>query len=294
MRPVFNYEEVQATSTQNTDDGQVKTINHLKILNKDHSIQINHDNMGQVITLDGTIYQAQKIVFHTPSEHTIGGKKYDMEIQIIHNGQTQGDIAKQVILSFLFERKPGVYNKFLDNIDFFSLPTPVGTRERNIENNLYIPKIFYTTDNEDVPIMKDFSFYTYEGSLTQPPCTERTIVYVAERPIPLSSSALTMFHEALRIPDLMDSKGNVIISDILPVSNRDTQHKHGRNVFYYKSPSQFELKAPKEFTPPEGHYEKIKHHTNNYYFVNNDKPSGMPGSLVVSKDEATGGANNWG
>ncbi len=292
VKPVFNYEVVEASSTETTNDGQVKTTNHLKIKHKDHGIQINHENMGSIITLDGAMYQAQKIIFHTPAEHTIAGKKYDMEMQIIHHGQTRGDIAKQVTLSFLFEKKPGVYNKFLDDLDFFSLPTPIGSRERVIENNIYIPKIFYDTDDDDIPIMNDFSFYTYEGSLTMPPCTERTIVYVAEKPIPIGSTALTLFHEALRIPDMMNSKGDVIVSDVLPVSNRYTQPRHGRNIFFYKK-EDVKFKRPKEVKDFEGHYEKIKKETNNYYFVNNDNPSGMPGALVVSKSEATGNSESW-
>lgn len=294
IKPVFNYESVEAKTIETTSDGQVKSTHHLKIKNKHNFLQINHENMGSIVTLDGSVYKAQKIVFHLPAEHTIAGKRYDMEMQIVHYGQTKGDIAKQVSLSFFFEKKPGVYNKFIDDIDFFSLPSPVGKRERNIESNLYIPKIFYDSEDEDIPIMNDFSFYTYDGSLTYPPCTERTIVYVAEEPIPIGSTAISLFEEAMRIPDMMSSKGNVIISDILPVNNRSVQKKNGRNVFYYKKQAEVKLKVENEIIIPPGHYEKIIKKTNTYYYVNNDKPSGMPGALVVDKDEATGATTNLG
>ena len=50
--------------------------------------------MGKIVTLDGAIYVAEEIVFHTPSEHTIQGKRFPLEVQIIHYGQSKGDIAK--------------------------------------------------------------------------------------------------------------------------------------------------------------------------------------------------------
>jgi hypothetical protein len=87
---------------------------------------------------------------------------------------------------------------------------------------------------------------------------------------------------------MMDSKGNVIISDSLPLNDRRTQPLNGRSVFYYQAQEDASLivkvKAPK----PDGHYEKITKKINNYYFVNNSSPSGMPGALVVSEDEARG------
>jgi len=37
-------------------------------------------NFGKINDLDGTIYEAKEIRIHTPGEHTLGGKKPDMEI----------------------------------------------------------------------------------------------------------------------------------------------------------------------------------------------------------------------
>ena len=40
--------------------------------------------------------------------------------------------------------------------------------------------------------------------------------------------------------------------------------------------------------PPRGHYEKIEKKGTKYFFVDSDKPSGIPGALVISKEEAEG------
>jgi hypothetical protein len=43
----------------------------------------------------------------------------------------------------------------------------------------------------------------------------------------------------------------------------------------------------KEIKPkPKGHYERIERKVANYFWVSGDRPSGMPGSFVVSKNEA--------
>jgi hypothetical protein len=40
---------------------------------------------------------------------------------------------------------------------------------------------------------------------------------------------------------------------------------------------------------PIGHYEKITTKETKYFFVSDDKPSGIPGAFVVSESEATQG-----
>jgi len=57
----------------------------LKIEFKDDlDIKENEKNFGTIHDVDGTVYAATEIRIHTPGEHTVAGKTYDMEIQIIH------------------------------------------------------------------------------------------------------------------------------------------------------------------------------------------------------------------
>jgi len=99
-------------------------------------------------------------------------------------------------------KKPGIYNKFFEAIDVFNLPDPIN-KDKPLINNLYIPNILFQSEDTETPIMKPFSFYTYQGSLTSPPCNERTIVYVASRPVQLSTTQIILFQESLRVPDLI-------------------------------------------------------------------------------------------
>lgn len=296
VTPLFKYEEVHAKSTVTTIDGELKAKEYIKIKYMKGALRIFHPNFGKIITLDGAIYVAEEIVFHTPSEHTIDGKRYDMEMQVIHYGQTKGDISKQVVLSFLFQKTPGVYNMFIDDVDFFSLPNPMYT-EREITNNLFIPKVLYSSTSDEIPVLKPFSFYTYQGSLTFPPCTERTIHYVASEPIPIGSSAIQLMSEAIRHPDMKNEQtGEIVINIDDATNNRDTQPLGERAVFFFDhkkfcGPDFSAQVRRKKEVKPEGHYEKLKSKIVEYFYVGGNNPSGLPNSYVVSETEAKGSSS---
>lgn len=300
VKPVFEYEEFDPISPADMKDGLVKSGKPIKIRYLNNAIRIYHPNMGKAITLDGAVYIAEEIVFHTPAEHTINGIRYDMEMQIIHRGVTSGDIAKSVILSVLFKKKAGIYNKFIDKLDIFNLPNPAEPY-RDITDSLFIPYAFLESSQPDIQLMNPFSFYTYSGSETQPPCAERTIVYVASRPINIGSITIEMFKEAIKTPDTYNAQGEKVKA-MFPAHNfRAPQPLNGRAVFHYDhlqycGPSitnaalGIGLRDKKRRRPGEGgHFEKKISNVVDYFYVNGEAPSGMPGAYVVSKKEAVHG-----
>jgi len=97
--------------------------------------------------MDGGVFHAQEISFHTPSQHRVNGEEFPMEMQVVHVGKTIGDTAKHLILSFFFKKSPGVYNKFLEALDFFNLPNPL-EKKIDIVKNIFLPNIHFTV-NED-------------------------------------------------------------------------------------------------------------------------------------------------
>ncbi len=296
LKPMFQYDIVSSTATESTYDGLLTAGNPVKIRYDKGAIRIYHPNMGKIVTLDGGVFIAEEISFHTPSEHKIDGRTFDMEMQVVHFGRTKGDIAKQVILSFLFKSTPGVYNKFIDKLDFFNLPNPTDDY-RELSQDFFIPSVFFSTDDDDIPSMQPFSFYTYEGSLTQPPCSERTTHYVAAEPIAISRTVLTLFQEALKKPDMVNQNDptDAIVNDEGNLENaREVQPLNGRKVFLFdhRAYGCVEYKPKKRHISPAGHYEKVERDATEYIFVNGNSPSGLPGSFVVSEDEAKGSDNS--
>ena len=296
VAPLFKFEEVNAKSTQNTLDGLIKTNEFIKIRYYNNALRILHHNLGKIVTLNQAVYIAEEITFHSPSEHTINGKRFDMEMQVVFYGISKGDIAKQVVLSFLFQKKAGFYNKFLDDVDFYSLPNQ-GFQERDILSNLFVPKVFYSSTGEDdeindLPSMKPFSFFTYDGSLTMPPCSEDTIHYVASEPIPIASVVLELAKEALRKPNMKEKNAETgekrTLQDFDDVENyRNIQDIKNRPVFFFDHKRYCGgLETIVKKKENKGHYEKVHRKISEFIYVPGTKPSNIPGAFVVSEKEA--------
>ena len=73
------------------------------------------------------------------------------------------------------------------------------------------------------------------------------------------------------------------------MNRRHVMPLKGRPVFHYDKkydcPTNFK-KNDGKFT--KGHYEKVKKKVEEFYFVDGEKPSMMPGAFVVTDSEATG------
>jgi len=287
-KPIFDYKITDKVHSITSNNGLAIANKPVEIELINDVLTINHANMGKLVSLEGSVYLAEEIYFHTPSEHTINGESFPLEIQIVHRAATKGDFGKRAILSFLFKGKAGVYNKFIDSMDFFTLPNP-HTKKRKLYEKFYIPNILVNSDEEDAGLMS-FSFYTYQGSQTQPPCAEGVIHYVASDVLDLSITAIEMFKEALREPDYEDAMGNFIKTPYKKLKNsRATQALNGRPIWHFNTakyglPS-FRRKKNVQYIAP-GHYEKVKKEAVSYVYVEGSKASGVPGAIVVPDEEA--------
>lgn len=234
IRPMFIYDTISPISSFNSADGLLIQNEAVKIYNKNGALRLFHSYLGKIVTSDGAVFHGEEIVFHTPAEHTIDGKHFDLEVQVIHYGKSKGDIARQVVFSFLFYEKPGVFNKFFEKLDYYNLPNEMD-EYRDLKETLFIPDLFYSTQENGVSYLRDFSFFSYEGSLTFPPCTERTTYFVAAKPLPISSTIIGLFREALKKPDYISDGKIVRGDDGVKLNNRNVQPLNGRKVFYYES-----------------------------------------------------------
>ena len=293
IAPLFTFNSLNVEDKLSVT-GQVLEKKYLQFEYQGNALKIFAKNFAKITTMNGAVFEGQEIAFHTPAEHTINGKKFDMEMEITYFGKSVGDIDKQVVLSFLFKKKPGVFNAFLDDLIEFGLPNSVNTKTV-IMKNLYIPKIQYDTEYKGEYVLKPFSFFTYQGSISHPPCTERTIRYVVSDPIPISGITLAQFEEALRIPNMQiegqEGIGGMVINDIDGTieNNRATQPLGERSVFFWDHTKYCDSKQEVHVAPKqEGHFEKISRKATQYYYVNTPEPTGLPGAFVIDEKEAKG------
>ncbi|MGI9455124.1 MAG: carbonic anhydrase [Aeoliella sp.] len=159
-----------------------------------HTIQENEDP-GGFATVSDRKFELQQFHFHAPSEHTVGGKQFPMEMHLVHKSE---DGTSGVVAVFIQE---GEHNRAFDPV-WDSLPDanrPQQDTEFKIDASSLLPE--------------DTSYYSYDGSFTTPPCTEQVKWVILAQPVSLSKQQISRFR--------------AVIHD----NNRPVQPVHGRQVF---------------------------------------------------------------
>lgn len=107
-------------------------------------------------------YDLKNITIHTPSEHKIGPKRYDMELQL-HHEDDFGNLASVAILFTAVETMKGDFYQTDARNDFWKgyVANKGVTRGAYMDLSPYLPKT-----------MSEMHFYEYAGSQTHPPCYE--------------------------------------------------------------------------------------------------------------------------
>lgn len=130
-----------------------------QVVNTGHDIEVIPASADNAMSIGGKRYSLKQFHFHTPSEHSILGRPFPAEVHFVH--ELDGKIAVIAVM-LPVDRSHSVLEPI-----FRDLPKNVCSRSsawldlRNI-----LPR---TID----------SYYTYEGSLTTPPCSEGVTFYIA-------------------------------------------------------------------------------------------------------------------
>ena len=147
-----------------------------KIFNNGHTIQVNIDP-GSYIIYNGIRYDLLQFHFHAPSEHTIDGLAAALEIHFVHQDPNSGNLAVVGILLSEGEGENIAYAAVFDH-----LPAEVGDPEA-------------TGDPLSLAALlpEARGYYTYQGSLTTPPCSEIVRWLLLDTPVELSADQIAAF-----------------------------------------------------------------------------------------------------
>jgi len=146
----------------------------LEVINNGHTIQANY-TPGSGMSINGKHYDLLQFHFHTPSENTVNGNPYPMEMHMVHKN-SQGKLA--VVAVFI---KSGKQNARIQKL-WDVMPGHAGDK-KNIAGRL--------TAADLLPTSRSFSHF--KGSLTTPPCSEGVNWYVMDEPIELSDAQIRQF-----------------------------------------------------------------------------------------------------
>lgn len=143
-------------------------------VNNGHTIQVEVGS-GNFITVGNQTYELQQFHFHRPSEEKINGKGTEMVMHMVHKS-ADGRIA---IVAVLLERgQPhGLMQTIWDNLP--------------LEKYEAVSPAIVIDPMDALPDKREY--FTYMGSLTEPPCTEGVLWMVFKQPRQASPAQMALF-----------------------------------------------------------------------------------------------------
>ncbi|HEX6891724.1 MAG TPA: carbonic anhydrase family protein [Chryseolinea sp.] len=150
------------------------------ILDNGHTIQVTVEE-GSSFTLNDRTYNLKQFHFHTPSEHTVDGKHFPLEMHWVHQS-SDGSFG---VIGLLFEEGKANDNfaKIIEHMP--SLPgESTHFTDVKLDLNVHVPK--------------NISAYHYIGSFTTPPCTENVEWLILRNKFTLSKGQIEAFSSRLK------------------------------------------------------------------------------------------------
>lgn len=144
------------------------------IVNNGHTVQVNVP-AGQKLKINDQSYELLQFHFHTPSEETVNGKHTAMVAHFVHRNAA-GELGVVAVLI-----NSGKKNAAFDGI-FAHLPRPA---EKVTVDELTLDMAALLPENK--------GYFSYEGSLTTPPCSQGVHWMVLKTPITLSADQIKTF-----------------------------------------------------------------------------------------------------
>lgn len=170
----------------------------LDIVNNGHTIQCNYPQ-GSTLKIGDQTYQLLQFHFHHPSEHTVNGAYYGMEMHLVHKN-AEGEIG---VLGLLI--REGRESEFLAQLWKYA-PKKADQSLVNAEIKVDVRQI----------LPAQLGYYNYSGSLTTPPCSEAVNWMVLKNVAEASKEQIAAFKALMGGPN-----------------NRPVQRLHARVVTEY-------------------------------------------------------------
>jgi carbonic anhydrase len=145
-----------------------------RVIDNGHTVQVNVA-AGNHLTVGGRRYELQQFHFHRPSEERIAGRQFAMSLHLVHRS-ADGRVAIVAVLLDEGPAQPAV------QLVWNHLPL-----EKHEEQAAPVPL------DPAALLPEDRRYYTYMGSLTEPPCTEGVLWLVMKQPGTLSARQEAIF-----------------------------------------------------------------------------------------------------
>lgn len=188
--------------------------------NNGHALEVDDDDgstpMGAIkVTFAGNpgpiSYTTAQLHMHWKSEHTVGGQSYDGEIHLVHSIDTTQTLpaganypSSKAVVGIWLQYVQGAPNNTCLNKVFATIP-PVGCGLPldSLDMSCFAPQLAG-------------GYWSYNGSLTTPPCTEVVTWFMMATPMIISSAQLAALQSTTSFGQ----------------NNRTTQKLNGRTIYW--------------------------------------------------------------
>ena len=148
----------------------------LEEVNTGHAIQENV-YPGNTLHVFDKSFELKQFHFHSPSEHTLQGRHFPMEVHFVHQDEA-GNLA---VVGLMVEE--GAHNALLDRLPSFRAARGEDPYADLVDYN----ELF--TDRRN--------YFLYNGSLTTPPCSEGVQWIVMKQPLVASPEQIQHYRDLL-------------------------------------------------------------------------------------------------
>ncbi|WOL07060.1 alpha carbonic anhydrase 7-like [Canna indica] len=171
--------------------------------NRGHDIMLAWAEGAGKIHINGTDYNLKQCHWHSPSEHSINGKRYALEVHMVH----ESDDRRVAVVGIMYT---------------------IGRPDTFLQELMeYIEEIAENTEEEKVVGLMDprhikvgsRKYYRYMGSLTTPPCTQGVVWTISKKIRTVSKAQVRLLRDA--------------VHDSAEENARPLQPINGREVQFY-------------------------------------------------------------
>ncbi|ESW34151.1 hypothetical protein PHAVU_001G129100 [Phaseolus vulgaris] len=170
--------------------------------NTGHAIMMQWNGNAGQLNINGTYYKLIQCHWHTPSEHTLNGRKFDLELHAVHQN-SKGETAV-IGIWYKIGRPDRLLSKLLKDLKSLG--------DKDLDLGVINPGIIKFGSRK---------YYRYVGSLTTPPCTEGVVWTIVKKVRTVSREQLRALKAALH----HEYEDNA----------RPTQEVNGREVWLYRA-----------------------------------------------------------
>ncbi|KAI4300343.1 hypothetical protein L6164_033732 [Bauhinia variegata] len=176
------------------------------IHNRGHDIALKWEGDAGSVQISGTDFFLNQSHWHSPSEHTINGRRYDLELHMVHQSKSPDGKSRIAVVGIMYKigRPDPFLSKLAEHIK------PMADKEEQ--------KGMGVLDPSEIK-MGGKKYYRYIGSLTVPPCTEGVIWTINKKIRTVSRGQVELLREA--------------VHDYAERNARPLQPLHQRQIYLY-------------------------------------------------------------